>query len=475
MTDAPLWTANEIAGLVGAQIKGDWSATGISIDSRTIAPGDLFVALAGPNFDGHDYVADAFDRHAVAAMVQRRPDGLSDNAPLVLVDDTLAALAALGRGRVAETSARIVAITGSVGKTGTKEALRHVLSQQAPTAANEGNLNNHIGVPLSLARMPRESVYGVFELGMNHAGEIAPLSKLVRPDVAIITTIAAVHAEAFDSVHDIAEAKGEIFAGMGPDGVAILNRDNAFFHVLAGMAARQGITRIVGFGAHPEAQSRLVDCRVEGASTSVSAIIGDRSMTYRLGLAGRHHAINSLSVLAAVEAVGGDVGAAAVALSDISPEPGRGRRHLVPLDGGTVTVIDDSYNASPASMRAAFATLSAARTGPGGRRIAVLGDMLELGPQAPGLHAALAGPLTENGCDLVLAAGPEMTHLVKVLPSPMVGGHAPTSDELVDLLMPLLRDGDVVLVKGSHGIRMDRIVDALLALGAPAATAVNGR
>jgi UDP-N-acetylmuramoyl-tripeptide--D-alanyl-D-alanine ligase len=470
-----LWTADDVADAVGARGTGDWTATGVSIDSRALRPGDLFVAVRGPNFDGHDFVAKAFDAGAVAAIVDHLPSDVAADVPVLDVADTLAALTALGRAGGERTNARIVAITGSVGKTGTKEALRHCLERQAPTAANLGNLNNHIGVPLSLARMPEDVTYGVFEIGMNSPGEIGTLSRLVCPDVAVITTVAAVHIAAFESVHDVAEEKGAIFEGLKPGGVAILNRENAFFPVLDDLARRHGAGRIVGFGAHPEADVRLVDCTIDADSTTVSALIDGEAIAYRLGSPGRHHALNSLAVLAAVKALGADVGAAADALGELPAAAGRGRRHAVTLAGGTATIIDDSYNASPVSMRAALATLHAMAPARGGRRIAALGDMLELGSESARLHAALADALIENKVDLAFLAGPEMAHLYAALPDAIKGAHAPNSAALADDLAAALGAGDVVVVKGSRGSRMDRVVDALVALDRPAARAVNGR
>ncbi len=474
MPASDLWTAEQVAGAVGARVVADWTATGVSIDSRSISSGDLFVALTGPNFDGHDFVAEVLTKGAVAAIVDHAPTGVAAKAPLLVVEDTLAALTALGRAGAERSNARIAAITGSVGKTSTKEALRHCLERQAPTTANLGNLNNHIGVPLSLARMPRDAVYGVFEIGMNSPGEIGTLSRLVQPDVAIITTIAAVHIAAFDTLHDLAEEKGAIFEGMGADGVAILNRENAYFPVLNDIARRQGIKHVIGFGAHPEAEARLIDCHVGATETTVTALIDGAEITYRLGHFGRHHAVNSLAVLAGVKALGADIGTAAATLAELSAGSGRGRRYDVTIAGGAVTVIDDSYNASPVSMRAALTTLGEASPGADGRRIAVLGDMLELGPDSSRLHAALADSVLENRIDLVFTAGPDMAHLHAALPATMKGAHTDSSETLAAELGPILTGGDVVVVKGSRGSRMDIVVDALMALGQPPKNVANG-
>jgi len=473
VTVAPLWTSAAAARATGGRNTRAWAAGGVAIDSRQVAHGDLFVALAGPRFDGHDFVTDAFGRGAAAAVVSRRPETLGRELPLLVVADTMAALTALGAAARKRTQAKIVAVTGSVGKTGTKEALRIALSAQGPTAATAGNLNNQIGVPLSLARMAKETAFGVFELGMSRPGEIAPLSRLVRPQVAIITTIEPVHTEFFDSVADIADAKAEIFVGM-TGGVAVLHRDNAYFPWLADAAERAGVARVIGFGAHPEATARLIDCETHPSYSRVTAVIEGRTVTYRLNAPGRHWVINSLAVLAAVDAVGADVAAAAAELAKVAPLKGRGQRHRVTVPDGSFEVVDESYNASPASMRAAIAVLAGANPGPGGRRIAVLGDMLELGPDAARLHAALASDLVQGGIDLVFTAGASMRHLFDALPEAMRGGHAATAAELGPLVAARVGAGDVVTVKGSLGIGMAAVTEALLGLASVPPRAANG-
>jgi UDP-N-acetylmuramoyl-tripeptide--D-alanyl-D-alanine ligase len=472
MTAPALWTAAAAAKATGGRGGGRWRATGVSIDSRTLVKGDLFIALAGPNHDGHDHVGQALDRGAAAAVVSRVPEGVAAEAPLLVVDDTMAALTALARAARARARAKVIAITGSVGKTSTREALRLALETQGPTSASLGNLNNRIGVPLSLARMPRDTAYGIFELGMSRAGEIDPLSKLVRPDVAIITTIEPVHAEFFPSIAEIADAKAEIFTGMR-DGTVILHRDNPFFPWLADTAESFGVTRVVGFGAHPEAAARLIDCRLGSSSSRVTAVIEGRTVTYRLPLAGRHWVINSLAVLAAVAAVGADPAAAAAALAGLTALGGRGQRHRVALAGGMFDLFDETYNASPASMRAAISVLGGVRPGGGGRRIAALGDMLELGADAPRLHAGLATALTAAGVDLVFTAGPNMAYLREALPDNMRGDHASSAAELAPKVAAALRPGDVVTVKGSYGSAMGMVVEALLELGSAPARAAN--
>ncbi|HEX2114556.1 MAG TPA: UDP-N-acetylmuramoylalanyl-D-glutamyl-2,6-diaminopimelate--D-alanyl-D-alanine ligase [Alphaproteobacteria bacterium] len=478
-----IWTAEEAAAALGVRAEGAWQATDVSIDTRTLAQGDLFVALKGPKHDGHDHVAAAFANGAAAALVERAPAGLPPGAPLLVVGDTLAALEKLGRASRARNAAvRVVAVTGSVGKTGTKEALKLALGGQGPTHASVGSYNNHIGVPLTLARMPADTAFGVFEIGMNHAGEITPLVRMVRPHVAIITTVEAVHVENFpdEGVKGVAAAKAEMFDGL-EGGTAVLNRDNAFFDFLAERARAKGVHRVLSFGEHPSCDARLIEMRLEPTWSQVSAMIEGRAVSYRIGAPGRHWVINSLAVLGAVAALGGDVGAGAASLAQLSAPKGRGLRHRVGRNGDSFELIDDSYNASPASMRASFQVLAAATPGTGGRRIAVLGDMLELGPDSPKLHAGLADALVAAKVDQVFTCGQYMARLYDALPAALRGAHAPNSEALVPLIRAAVRPGDVVVVKGSLGSRMGRIVDALLAgaantngPGGPQGRAANG-
>ncbi|MEX2201877.1 MAG: UDP-N-acetylmuramoylalanyl-D-glutamyl-2,6-diaminopimelate--D-alanyl-D-alanine ligase, partial [Dongiaceae bacterium] len=423
-----------------------------------------FVALAGPYRDAHQFVAGAIRNGATAAIVGRQPADVPADAPLLVVADTQVALEALGAAARDRSQARRIAVTGSVGKTGTKEMLRLVLGAQAPTHASVGSYNNLWGVPLTLARMPRETVYGVFEIGMNHAGELAPLSRQVRPQVAIVTTVEAVHLEYFASVAEIADAKAEIFAGMGPGGIAILNRDNAHFARLAKQAEATGLARVVGFGSDAAAEARLVDCSLHATCSAVTARIGTTRLDYCLAVPGRHWVMNSLAVLAAVQAVGADVGAAAATLARMAPPKGRGQRHRIALDAGGFDLIDESYNASPIAMRAALAVLGRATIKAGGRRIAVLGDMRELGAQSPMLHAGLAADIEENQVDLVYSCGPMMAHLHEALPAAKRGAHEADSVTLAPVLHRAVHSGDVVLVKGSLGSRMAPVVEMLMAL-----------
>ena len=468
-----LWTAAEAAAATNGRSTRDWSARGVSIDSRTVAPGDLFIALAGPKFDGHDFVAAALERGAAAALVARVPKGVAADAPLLLVGDTMAALEDLGRASRWRSTARIVGVTGSVGKTGTKEALKRAFERQGLSFASAGSLNNQWGVPLSLARMPRETAYGVFEMGMNHPGEIDALSRIVHPHVAVITTVEPAHLGFFPSVEAIADAKAEIFAGMEPSGAAVLNHDNPHFARLAAAAKTAGIARILGFGSHPDATVRLIDCHLYATASAVTASVMGEIVDYCIAIPGRHWVMNSLAVLGAVKAAGGDVGAAAAAMSSLAPLDGRGRRHKIQVAGGTAELIDESYNASPASMRATFAVLGAAEPTRGGRRIAVLGDMLELGGEAARLHAELAPPLSEAGIALVFTVGANMRALHDALPKKMRGGHTATSAEMAEKVARLARPGDVIAVKGSFGSRMVEVVTRLLA-AQPAVDAVKG-
>jgi len=457
-----LWTAAEIAAATGGRAIGDWSVAGVSIDSRTVQPRDLFIALRGPNHDGHDFVPDALVRGA-AAVVDRVPQHPSA-APLVVVADTMAALGALGRAARARSTARIAALTGSVGKTGTKEALRLALSAQAPTHASAASHNNHWGVPLSLARAPRAAVYAVYELGMNAPGEIAALARLVRPQVAMITTIEAAHLGFFPSLEAIAEAKGEIFEGLEPGGIAVLNADSPHHRRLAALAQAAGCARVIGFGAAEGADARLLEMRLDPEGSDVVMALDGRELAFRIGAPGEHWVRNALGVVACAHALGADPETAAQALAAFTPPAGRGRQHRIPVAGGAFTLIDDSYNANPASVRAALRVLGAAP----GRRLAALGDMLELGERAPQLHAALAEAAAGSGVDRVYTAGPAMGHLHEALPPARRGRHVADAGELVPVLQAELRAGDTLLVKGSLGMRMGRIVEALLAESAPA-------
>ena len=402
--------------------------------------------------------------------------GLAAETACLHVADTQLALEALGREARRRSSAGIAAVTGSVGKTSSKEMLHLALESSGPTHASRGSLKNQIGVPLSLARLPADAAFGVFEAGMNHPGELTPLSELIAPDVALITTVEAVHLAAFASVEEIADAKAEIFAGMTADGVAVLNRDNPQFDRLADAARARGLARIVGFGTSTDADARLLKIEPNATDSTLRVDIDGSALAYRLALPGRHMALNSVGVLAAALALGADLDAAAALLGALKPLPGRGTRHSLAIDGGMGELIDESYNASPASVRAALEVLATVRPGAGGRRIAVLGDMLELGPAAPALHAGLATAVETAGVSLAFTCGEQMNALREALPASIGGAHAVDSETLAPLVLGALMPGDLIMVKGSLGSRMRFVVDALLrgATAQPSRRVVNG-
>jgi UDP-N-acetylmuramoyl-tripeptide--D-alanyl-D-alanine ligase len=464
MTNRPLWTVDAMAAAMYAERAGALPALvpGISIDTRTIAPGEAFFAIKGDNRDGHDFVAAALKAGAGLAVVaaDRRSQFPAD-APLLAVPDVLDGLRDLARAARARTAAKVVGVTGSVGKTGTKEALRLTLGSDGETHASVASYNNHWGVPLSLARCPVSARYAVFELGMNHAGEIEPLTRLVRLQVAIITTVEPVHLEFFGSLEAIADAKAEIFLGIERGGAAVLNRDNTQFARLERAAQRAGVARVVSFGEHAGADARLVKCALQSDSSSVQARILDTDVTYKLGAPGRHLVMNSLAVLATIALLGADLALAALALAELRPASGRGSRVSLALSGGTALLIDESYNANPASMRAALALLGQVEMGARGRRIAVLGDMLELGPRGAELHRELAQSLLAHNIDLVFCCGPLMRALWDALPASRRGGYAETSAALEGDVVSALQAGDAIMVKGSLGSHMAPIVKAL--------------
>jgi UDP-N-acetylmuramoyl-tripeptide--D-alanyl-D-alanine ligase len=458
----PLWTAAEIGAATGGRPVGVWSVVGVAIDSREVQPGELFIALRGPNHDGHDFAAAALKRGA-ALLVDHRPEGVPESAPMVLVADTMAALTALGVAGRARSRAKTAAITGSVGKTGTKEALRLALSVQGPTHASAASHNNHWGVPLSLARQPEDAAFAVYELGMNQPGEIDRLVRLVRPHVAVITAIEAAHLGFFPSLDAIADAKAEIFAGLEPGGSAVLPADSPHFERLAGRARAAGCQRILGFGTAAGAEARLLDLHLDEEGSAITMSLAGRELAFRIGAPGRHWASNALAVVAAAFALGADPERAAGALAAFCAPKGRGARHRILWQDGELTLIDESYNANPASVRAALGLLAAAS----GRKVAVLGDMLELGAEGPRLHAELAAAVDDARVDLVLTAGALMRHLHDALPVARRGAHVETADALGPVLAAVLRPGDTVLVKGSLGSRMGPVVDALLEADRP--------
>ena len=445
-----LWTAREAAAATGGAPRGGWEASGVAIDSRTIAAGDLFVAVAGPNHDGHCFVDRALAGGAAAAMVSR---DCGSDVPSLHVPDTCAGLYALARAARSRSSARIAAVTGSVGKTGCKDLLFRLLSRAGPTEASRGNLNNEWGAPLSLARLPREAAFAVFELGMNHAGEIAPLSRLVRPHVALVTAIAPAHTAFFSNLAEVADAKAEIFEGLEPDGTAVLNADTPHIDRLEAAAERAGAD-ILRF-SRKAGDAVLLHAALDAFGSDIAAEIRGRRFDFRLGAPGTHWALNALGVLLVLDVLG--VTPDAEVLAAFQPPAGRGARRSL----GGWTLIDESYNASPAAMNAALGVLGLAEPGPGGRRIAVLGDMLELGGDAGPAHAGLTGPLEEAAVDLVFASGPEMQRLFDRLPAARRGAHRRDSAALAHLVAEAVAPGDIVLVKGSLGMGMKTVIEAL--------------
>ncbi len=459
-----LWTAAEAAAATGGVARGDWAVSGVSIDSRTLAPGDLFVALKAAR-DGHDFVAAALEKGAGAALVSRVPEGVAEDAPLLIVPDVLSALEALGRAARARVKGRVVAVTGSVGKTSTKEMLRLVLGRQGRVHAAEASYNNHWGVPLTLARLPRAADYAVIEIGMNHPGEIAPLAAMARPHVAMITTVAPAHLEAFDSIEEIALEKAAIFTGLTPGGVAVVNADLPVSPLLEKAAEGH---HCLTFGADDTADFRLARVDLTADSTIAQLKTPAGAQLIRLATPGRHFAANAAGVLAAVGALGADVTLAARDLADWRPHDGRGQREQVvldPVEGLAFTLIDDSYNANPASMAAALEVLALSAPGARGRRVAILGDMLELGEGEARLHADLAGLEALGRIDRVHCIGSRMRALWERLEGEMQGRWAERAGDLAARAGVLVRPGDVVLVKGSLGARMAEVVDALRKLG----------
>lgn len=459
----PLWAFDELVAASGGVADGEATGpiNGISIDTRTLQAGDVFVALKDQR-DGHEFVGSAFEKGAAAAIVSKDYGRAAGNGALVRTDDPLKALQALGRAARARLSdkARVIAVTGSAGKTSTKEMMRLALSQVGATHVSEKSYNNHWGVPLTLARMPASTDFGVFEVGMNHAGEISPLSKIVRPHVALITTVAPVHLEFFKSVEDIARAKAEIFDGLERDGCAVLNIDNRHFDLLRSVAEAAG-ARVVSFGSSENASCRVLEANASFDNSDVRASIEGQEIAYKINAPGEHFQLNSLCVIGACHAVGADIARCAAGFAEFEVPDGRGERLYVQCGSGQTLVIDESYNANPASVRAALGVLKLLKDGIASRRIAVLGDMLELGKESPKLHLELKAPLVDANVDLVFACGPNMKHLFDALPKARQGGYAETAEELEPVVVDAVKAGDVVVVKGSLGSRMGGIVRAL--------------
>ncbi|HEV2554831.1 MAG TPA: UDP-N-acetylmuramoylalanyl-D-glutamyl-2,6-diaminopimelate--D-alanyl-D-alanine ligase [Bosea sp. (in: a-proteobacteria)] len=461
---APLWSGDELVAALGARADGavPSAVTGISIDTRTLEPGDAFFAITGEARNGHDFVAAALEKGAALVVVdEAHAEQFAGRGALAIVPDVLKAMERAGSVRRAELKAGVVAVTGSVGKTGTKEALRLVLSRQGKTHAPVASYNNHWGVPLTLCRTPRDVAYAVYEIGMNHPGEILPLAKLVRPQVSIITTIQPVHLAAFSSLEGIAEEKAGVFWELEPGGTAILNADIPQADLLERIAKAGRAGRVIRFGESLTADVRLISCALRSDVSTVDAVVMGQPITYRIGSPGKHIVINSLAVLAAAQALGADLALAALALGDLRPPAGRGAQQRLEAPGGPFTLIDESYNGNPASVKAAIENLGRIPVAGRGRRIAVLGDMLELGPTGPDLHKGLAPAITANGIDSVFACGPLMRGLYDSLPSTLRGAYAAQASGLEPLVLDTVRAGDVIMIKGSLGSRMGPIVKAL--------------
>ena len=457
-----LWTSAEAEAATLGHASRAFEAGGISIDTRTLSPGDLFVALKGEARDGHDFVAAAFDAKAAAALVARDPGGLSKDAALLSVGHTQRALEDLGRASRARTNAKIVAVTGSAGKTTAKEMLRLAFGALGRTHASAASYNNQWGVPLTLAAMPRDTEFGVIEIGMNHFGEIRALVSFARPHVALITAIAPAHLEFFGTCEAIADAKSEIFEGLAAGGAALIPADSAYADRLAARAKQAGVTRILTFGKADNANARLLSAKDGDGGQKVEAEILGKPVTLRIGAPGAHIALNAVGALLAVVESDGDLFNAAAALSHFEALAGRGAQFRVAVAGGHVDVIDESYNANPASMDAALALLGSARAN--GRRIAVLGDMLEMGPEGPAHHAGLAAAIEAARVDCVFTNGPQMKALWDALPASRRGAHGAVSADIAPKLIETLGPGDVVLVKGSLGSKMAVVIDALKAM-----------
>ncbi|WP_439532946.1 UDP-N-acetylmuramoyl-tripeptide--D-alanyl-D-alanine ligase [Polymorphobacter sp.] len=449
----PLWTAADIAAATGGTAHGDFIADSVTFDSREVIDGALFVALKGETTDGHRFLDSARSRGAAGLLVSEPVDG-----PHVRVADTMAALTALAEAARDRSAATRIGITGSVGKTGTKEALAKALARSARVHASVKSYNNHTGVPLSLARMPADSRYGVFEMGMNHAGELTALSALVRPDIAMVTWVTSAHREFFKEEADIARAKAEIFSGLRPGGTAILPFDNEHREILR---AGVGEARIIEFGFDPAAEVHAEQFVLHPDCSCVTARIGDERLTYKIGMAGRHWVHNSLAVLAAVHAAGGDLALAGLALAELSDLPGRGARRRVPAGGGQAIVIDESYNANPASMAASLAVLGATTPAGRGRRLAILGDMRELGTHSAQFHTDLAPIVQDSGLSALILVGNEMKALASALGRRLEVRHVADADAALQEIDALLAADDVLLIKGSNSLKLGGIVSAL--------------
>jgi UDP-N-acetylmuramoyl-tripeptide--D-alanyl-D-alanine ligase len=448
-----LWSSTEIALATQGRASDHFDVSGVAFDSREVGPGDLFIALKGESTDGHRFVDQAFAQGAAGVLVSQPVPG-----PHILVANTTTALDALGIASRLRTKAKVIGVTGSVGKTSVKEALYAAFDRTAPGKAHRSlkSYNNHVGVPLSLARMPRDTRFGVFEMGMNHAGELVALTRLVRPHVALVTTVALAHGAFFKDESAIADAKGEIFRGLEPGGTAVIPYDNPHRERLIA-AAMAYAGQIVTFGRDPRADVHAREGMPGPKGTFVQARLRSSELSFTVGPPGEHWITNALAVLAVVEAAGGDVAAAGLALADMAGLPGRGRRIAIHLAQGDALLIDEAYNANPASMRATLAMLGQER----GRKIAILGAMRELGPEEERQHAALAEPIQAAGVDLALLVGTEMKPLADALEGKVEFVHVPDAAAAADRALGLIAPGDAVLVKGSNSVGLAGVVDAL--------------
>ena len=463
MQARPLWTSQELVAATGGELHGAINApmNGVSIDSRSVSAGDIFVAIKGDAHDGHAFAAKALQSGAGVAVVSHVSDQMLVAGPVLHVSDPLKALEAMGRAARQWNVGKSIAVTGSVGKTSTKEMLRVALSTSGKTHASAASFNNHWGVPLTLARFPRDAAFGIFEIGMNHSGEITPLVAMAQPHVAIVTTIAASHLGHFSSLDEIAEAKAEIFSGVVPGGAAVINRDTPYFDLLSQHAKLAGIKTIISFGKHDASSVHLKQVALHPTCSCIAADVMSEAVTFKLGTPGLHMAINSLAVLAAVKLVGADLARASLALADVKPPKGRGGQEFFKVAGGDFLLLDESYNANPQSMSAALELLATAAKARKGRRIAVLGDMLELGDSSAELHRNLSRDLETAKIDRLYAAGPMMKHLWENVAQSRHGAYATSSAELITTLVEDLRAGDSVVIKGSFGSKMGPVADAL--------------
>lgn len=457
------WSAGDIATAVKGKTTGTWEATSVSIDTRTLEKGALFVALPGSKVDGHEHVKSAIDKGAAGALVSKLVDGV-DAARQVLVKDVETALQDLGIAARARSNATFIGVTGSVGKTGAKEMLAAALVPHGTVHFTKGNLNNHLGVPLILSNLPLDAKFAVIEMGMNHEGEIARLSHWVQPHASLITTVAAVHIEYFKSVEAIAMEKASIFDGMGGKGVAVINGDNEHARIIREYGEQKGLDRVLMFGTNAHATCRMDGYRVEDLHSVVDSVIAGTTMQYRIGTIGKHWALMSVAVLGMVDALGLDVAKSAAVLEYFSEPKGRGQIKKLAVKGGHLKLVDDCYNASPISMAGAFEKLADLRTAAqmaDTRTVVVMGDMLELGEHSEEMHVGLVPALVNNQMGLVFAAGTFMEKLYNALPESMRGAYRRTSSELAPVVVEALRPHDLVLVKGSRGSRMDIVVDAI--------------